>query len=129
VTFHHTEVAMGLSTFWAVVSLAAQSILGHLPIDASQAGVVGEMVARFQERAEWCSRLEASGSRVFDLVLGSVDGRAHLVARLEEAAGQLWVIQDELQALRTSATWIRDLVLERYDEMPSLVVALSSTTE
>jgi hypothetical protein len=46
---HHTEVAMRLSTLWAVVSLVAQYILGHLPINVSQASVVGEMVARFQE--------------------------------------------------------------------------------
>jgi hypothetical protein len=47
----HTEVAMRLSGFWAAASLATQSILGRLPTDASQAGVVGEMVARFQEQA------------------------------------------------------------------------------
>jgi hypothetical protein len=75
-----------------------------LPVDASQAGVVGEMVARFQEQAEWCSRLEAFGLRVCDLVLGLADGQAHLVAHLEEAVGQLQVMQDELQALRSSAT-------------------------
>jgi hypothetical protein len=114
---------------WAAVSLAAQSILERLPVDASQAGVVGEIVAKFQEQAKWCSHLEASGSRVYDLVLGPVDGRAHLVARLEEAVRQLWVMQDELQALRSSATRIWDLVLERSDEMPSLAVALSSTVE
>jgi polyphosphate kinase len=66
------------------VSLAAQSVLDRLPIDTSKVGVVGEMVARFQERAKWCSHLEASGLRVCDLVLGLADGRAHLVARLEE---------------------------------------------
>jgi hypothetical protein len=53
---------------------------GNWHIDTSQAGVVGEMVARFQERAEWCSHLVASGLRVCNLVLGSVYGRAHLVA-------------------------------------------------
>jgi hypothetical protein len=62
------------------------------------------MVARFQEQAEWCSRLEAFSLRVYDLVLGLADGQAHLVARLEEAVGQLQVMQDELQALRSSAT-------------------------
>jgi hypothetical protein len=60
----HTEVAMRLSALSEAVSLSAQSILGRLPVDASQAGVVGEMVARFQEQAKWCSCLEASGSRV-----------------------------------------------------------------
>jgi hypothetical protein len=42
-----TEVAIGLSALWAAVSLAAQSILERLPVDAPQAGVVGEMVAQF----------------------------------------------------------------------------------
>jgi hypothetical protein len=44
---HHTEVVMWLSTLWAAVSLAIQSILGHLPIKVSRVGVSGEMVARF----------------------------------------------------------------------------------
>jgi hypothetical protein len=42
-----TEVATGLSALWVVVSLAAQSILERLPVDAPQAGVVGEMVSQF----------------------------------------------------------------------------------
>jgi hypothetical protein len=46
----HTEVVVWLSTLWAAMSLAAQSILGCFPIDISQVGVVEEMVARFQER-------------------------------------------------------------------------------
>jgi hypothetical protein len=64
-----------------------QSILGRLLADVSQAGVMGEMVARFQERAEWCSHLETSGSRFYDLDLGPANGRAYLDARLEEAVG------------------------------------------
>jgi hypothetical protein len=47
VVAHHTEVASRLYALWAAVSLAAQSILGRLPIDVSQTGVVGEMVSRF----------------------------------------------------------------------------------
>jgi hypothetical protein len=126
---HHTEVARRLSALWVVVSLAAQSILGRLPVDASQVSVVGEMVARLQEQAKWYSRLEASGSWVCDLVLGPVDGQSHLVARLEEAARQLQVMQDELQTLQSSTTQIWDLVLEGSDETPALVVVLSLTTE
>jgi hypothetical protein len=86
---HHTEVVMRLPVLWVAVSLATQSILGRSPIDISQAGVVGEMVAKFHERAGWCSHLETSGSRVYDLVLGPTDDRVHLVTRLEEAIGQL----------------------------------------
>jgi hypothetical protein len=69
VVAQQTEVATQLSTLRAVVSLAAQSILGHLPIDISQAGIVGVMVVRFQEQADWCSCLEVSGSKVCGLVL------------------------------------------------------------
>jgi hypothetical protein len=54
---------------------------------------------------------------------------AHLVTHLEEATRQLQVMQDELQALHSLSTHIRDLVLERSDEIPSLVVALSLTVE
>jgi hypothetical protein len=81
---HHTEVAMRLSDIWAVVSLVAQSILDRLPVDASQSGVVGLMVARFQEQAKWCSHLEASDSMVRDHVLRPTDDRAYLVTLLEE---------------------------------------------
>jgi hypothetical protein len=39
----HTEVATQFSTLRVVVPLAAQSVLRHLPIDVSRAGVVGEI--------------------------------------------------------------------------------------
>jgi hypothetical protein len=67
---------MRLSALWAAVSLATQSILGWLPVVAPQAGVVGEMVVRFEERGEWFSCLETFGSRVRDLILGLVDGNS-----------------------------------------------------
>jgi hypothetical protein len=79
----HTEVATRLSALWVAVSLAAQSILRCLLIDVSQAGVVGEMVVQFWERAEWCSLLDAASLEVCDLVLGPVDGQAHLAIYLE----------------------------------------------
>jgi hypothetical protein len=44
---HNSEVVMLLSALWVVVSLATQSILGHLTIDVSHAGDVVEMVAKF----------------------------------------------------------------------------------
>jgi hypothetical protein len=92
VEVQHTEVATRQSVLWAAVSLATQSILRCLPIDASQVGVVGEMVERFWERAEWCSHLKAFDSKVYDLVLGPVDDGVHLVARLEEATKRFWVM-------------------------------------
>jgi hypothetical protein len=48
----HTEVATRLSMLRAAVSLAAQSILGQLPIDVSQAGVVGEIDVLFWEQTD-----------------------------------------------------------------------------
>jgi hypothetical protein len=86
---HHTEVVMQLSMLWAALSLADQSILGRLPVDAPQAGVVGEMVARFEEQEEWCSHIETSDSRVCDLILGLADGHVPLVAYLKEVVGPL----------------------------------------
>jgi hypothetical protein len=125
----HIEVATQLSALWVAVSLAAQSILGHLPVDVSQAGVVGEMVVRFWERAEWCSRLETSGVKVCDLVLGLVDGRVHLVTHLEEVIERLRVMRDEHEALWSSATRVWGSTPGRSDEMPSLAVALSPSTK
>jgi hypothetical protein len=95
VTAHHIEVVMQLSALRVAVSLATQSIVGHLPIDVSKVGVVREMVARFWEWAEWCSRLKTYGSRVCDVILGPVNGWSHWNTRLEEATGRLQVMQDE----------------------------------
>jgi hypothetical protein len=127
--FRHTEVATRLSALWAAVSLASQSILGRLPVDVSQPGVVGEMVTKFRERAEWCSCLETSGSEVCDLVLGLTDGRVHLVAHLEEASRGLQVMRDKHDALQSSTTWVRGPVLGSSDETPSLAVVLSMSAK
>jgi hypothetical protein len=48
----NTEVATRLSMLRAAVSLAAQSILGQLPIDVSQAGVLGEIDVLFWEQTD-----------------------------------------------------------------------------
>jgi hypothetical protein len=45
---HHTEMAGELTMFWAVVSSAAQSVLGCSPSNTTRAVVVGELVAEFQ---------------------------------------------------------------------------------
>jgi hypothetical protein len=74
---------------WAAVSLAAQSIIGHLPVDIPQVGAVGEIVARFWEYADRCLRLEAAGLGVYDLVLGSVGDKTNVPAHLEEVVGRL----------------------------------------
>jgi hypothetical protein len=124
-----SEVATWLSVRWAAVSLAAQSILGCLPIDASPTGVVGEMVVKFQEGAEWCSHLETSGSEVYDLALGLVDGRAHPIALLEEVAGRLRAMRDEHEALQSLPIRVCSPVPGRSDGMPPLAVALFPSLE
>jgi hypothetical protein len=86
---------------------------------------MGEIVARFEERGEWCSHLETSGSRVCDIILGLADGQVPMVAHLEEAVTPFRVMQDEHQARRSSATQVQDLVMEGSNEMSSLAVALS----
>jgi hypothetical protein len=116
VSAHHTKVAMRLSMLSVVMTLAAQSMPGCLPVNVSHAGVVGEMVAKFQEQTKWCSCLKTFGLRVCNLVLRSADDRVHQVTRLEEAIRQLQEMQDEHQALQNSATWVLDLVLERSDK-------------
>jgi hypothetical protein len=67
--------------------------------------------------------------RVCDLVLGPVDDQVHLVTHLEEATGQLQVMHDEHEALHNSASRVRDLVLERSGEVPSMAVAPSLTAD
>jgi hypothetical protein len=120
---------MRISMLWAVVSLAAQSMLERLSIDASQAGAVSEMVPRFDERGEWCSRLETSGSRVCNLILAPADSPVPLVAHLEEDVMQFWVMQDDHQVFQSSATRVWDLVVQGSSKTPSLAMALSSTAD
>jgi hypothetical protein len=63
--------------------------------------------------------------------LGPPSGWARLADRLEEAAGQLgaelaarWEANTELEALQTSATWVRDLVLDGADGPSSLATTM-----
>jgi hypothetical protein len=49
---YHTEMAMRLAMFWAVVSLTAMSMLERSPTEAFQEDVVGETFAKFREHAE-----------------------------------------------------------------------------
>jgi hypothetical protein len=86
---HHAEMATQLSALWAAVSLATQSVLGHLPVDTPQAGIVGEIVVQFQERADQCSCLEAIGQEICDNVLGPTGDLNYLVACLEEVTERL----------------------------------------
>jgi hypothetical protein len=83
-----------------------------------------------------CLRLENSGTRIYDLILGLPDDRIRLAEHLNEAVRWLWLVQVEcreadveLEALRSSVTRVWDLVLEGYERMSSLVTSLSSVAE
>jgi hypothetical protein len=121
----HTEVATWLSALWAVVSLAAQSILERLPVDAPQAGVVGDIVVWSRERVDWYSRLEAAGQEICDLVLGLAGDQTRLIAHLEEATGRLRVMRGDQGGLEGSAPWACAPALGAAGEVPPLAVALS----
>jgi hypothetical protein len=47
VAARYIGVAMQLSALWVVVSSAAQSLLGHLPVEVVHTDAVGEMIAKF----------------------------------------------------------------------------------
>jgi hypothetical protein len=94
-TSFHTKMVVRLGVLWAAVSLAAQSVLGHSPTEASQAYIVGEMLAKFREQVEQCLYLENSSTRVCDLVLRSVDDRVWPTVHLEEVTERLQAMQEE----------------------------------
>jgi hypothetical protein len=71
--------------------------------------------------------------RICDLHVGPPSGRVRLADRLEEVARQLRAMlaerqeaDVELEALRTSATWLRDLVLDGADGSSSLAASLTT---
>jgi hypothetical protein len=102
-TAHYTRVATLLSALWAAVSLAAQSILGCFPTEVLHASGMWEMVIKFREQ---CLHLETFGSRICGLILGPADDQVQLAIHLEEAVGQLQVLQDEHRTLQNSVNII-----------------------
>jgi hypothetical protein len=91
----HTKMVVRLGALWAAVSSAAQSMLGHSPTEAFQAYIVGEMLAKFREQVEQCLYLENSSTRVYDLVLRSVDDHVWSTVHLEEVTERLQAMQEE----------------------------------
>jgi hypothetical protein len=51
----HTKMAGELAALWAVVSSAAELVLGRSPNETSQVEGVNELVAKFWRREELCS--------------------------------------------------------------------------
>jgi hypothetical protein len=65
---------------------------------------------------------------VYDLVLRPMSDQTYLVARLEEATGQLRVMQDEQGALEDLTSRAHGPVLRGADEVPTLAMALSPSS-
>jgi hypothetical protein len=134
----HTEMVVELAAFWAAVSSTAESMLKRSASNIACTEVVGELAAEFQ-KVEGCrSKLERPAARICDLLLGPPSGRACLTDRLDEAAGQLreelaaqWEaeVEAELEALRSSAARVQDLVLGSVDGSSSLVTSMSVVAE
>jgi hypothetical protein len=74
--------------------------------------------------------------RIYDQLLGLPSGRASLTDRLDEAAGQLRVelaaqqeADAELEALRTAATRVLELVPDNVNGSSSLAASMSAVVE
>jgi hypothetical protein len=98
--------------------------------------VVEERVAKFQKLEEQRSWQEKPSVWICDLLLGPSSGQTWLADYLDKATGQLgaklaarWEVDAELEALRTSAAWVQDLVLDWADGPSSLVASLSTVAE
>jgi hypothetical protein len=83
---HHTEMVEELAMLWMTVSSTVEFVLGRSLDETFRVEVVDELVAKFWKLEEWCSRLERSGVRIYDLLLGPPSGRARLADYLYEAA-------------------------------------------
>jgi hypothetical protein len=132
----HTEMAGELAALRAAVSSATKSVLGHSPSVTFHMEVVDELTAEFQKMEDPCSWLERPITRIYNLLLGTPLGQARLADRLDEAIGQLrvelapwWEADAELEALRTSATQVRDLVLGSTNRLSSLAMSMSVPVE
>jgi hypothetical protein len=133
---HHTKMAEQLVGLRVAVSSTAEFVFGCLRTEELQVEVADELVSEFRKLEEWQSRFEKPDVRVCNLILGSPFGQARLVNHLEEATIRLGAedaarreADAELEALRTSATRVWNLVLERADGTSSLAVSLSSEVE
>jgi hypothetical protein len=125
-----------LAVLWVVVSSAAELVLGCSPNEIFRVEVMDELVAEFQRLDELCSRLERPSVRICDLLLGMPLGQAWWADSLGEAARWLGLelatgreVDAEFEALQTSATRVRDLVLDNVNGPSSLEINLSVVVE
>jgi hypothetical protein len=132
----HTKMAEELTVLWEAVSSTTEFGLGRSPNETFRVGVVNELATKFQKQEERHLRLERPGMRVYELILGPPSNRARLADRLEEVTGWLGVeqvarqeVDAEVEALRASAIWIWDMVLDGASGPSSLAASLSSVVE
>jgi DNA-directed RNA polymerase specialized sigma24 family protein len=85
----------------ATVSSPTQSVLWRSPTKDFLADVVQEMLTEIWEQAKQYLHLENAGMWTSDLISGLPVDRVRLTDRLEEAAEQLWVVQEEHQEANT----------------------------
>jgi hypothetical protein len=111
-------------------------VLGCSPNDTFRLEVVGELVVKFRRLEEWHSWLELPITRICDLLLGPLPGRARLANHLDEATGQHRAelaaqreVDAKMEALRTLATRLQDLVLDNADGSSSLAASMSAGVE
>jgi hypothetical protein len=133
---YHTEMAGEVTALQMAVSSAMEFVLEHSLDETFRVEVVDELIAKIWKLEEWRSRLERSGVRICDLLVGSPSGPAQLAYHLDEAAGQLgaelakWREVDiELEDLQISAARVQDLMLDREDGSSSLTASLSIAAE
>jgi hypothetical protein len=133
---HHTKMVAELAALWTAVSSVVELVLERSPDESFWVEVVHELVAEFWRLEERHSWLEGSDTRICDLLLGPPLVRARLADCLDEAAEYLgaelaaWLEADaELEAMRSLAAWIRDLVLDNADRPSSLATCLSMIVE
>jgi hypothetical protein len=132
----HTKMAGEVAMLQVVVSSSMESVLGSLPDETFWVEVVGELVAKFRRLEGLCSQLERPGATICNRLLGLPLGQAQWAGRLNMAARWLGVdlaarreVDAELEALRTSAGRVRDLVLDNIDGSSSLAASLSMVVE
>jgi hypothetical protein len=132
----HIEMAWDLAALWAVVTSSMELVLGHSPDETFWVEIMDELVAQFRKLEEMCSWLERPDARTCDLHLSLPPDQAQHADRLDEATRRLeaeltaqWQVGTELEALRTSAARVQDLVLDNIDGPSSLSVSLSIMAE
>jgi hypothetical protein len=69
-SLHHAVVVRELTMLQATVSSATELVLGRLLGEASRVEVMNELIAKFQELEELCSRRQGPSARFSNLLLG-----------------------------------------------------------